>query len=528
MKRNYYPLTGLTLLAFSAIPAISQDIQKAPKRPNILFIAVDDLKPVLGCYGDKLIRTPNIDRIAKNGTVFLNNQCQQAVSAPTRASLLTGKRPDYTKIWDLKTFIRDMNPDIVTLPQYLITQGYTTCGIGKVFDSRSVDNFRDKLSWSVPYYKVEAKYFSAKFGLPALNFYQNPETKLQAKKYVKEASDKGLTGATATKYIIKFVNPSVECADVPDNAYTDGAAALKAKDVLIELNKSNNPFFFAVGFIKPHLPFVAPKKYWDMYKREEMPLAEFQKHAKNSPDFAYHNSGELLAYTDIPDLTSFTDHTPGIGLQPDKQRELIHGYHAAVSYTDAQVGILLNTLDSLGMLKNTIIILWGDHGWHLGDHDLWCKHTNFEQAARAPLLISAPWIKPSRTSSVSEFVDVFPTLCDLTGLTSPANLDGQSLVPVMKNPKLSIKDFAVSQYPREGNIMGYSIRTERYRYTLWMGKDFRSNQPFNAELVRGSELYDYDKDPNETENVVNDEKYALVSKEMHDKMTRFMATQVIK
>lgn len=530
MKNYFNRLNGLNLsiLLFSTIPAISQEIQNPPKKPNILFIAIDDLKPVLGCYGDKLIKTPNIDRIAKMGTVFLNNQCQQAVSAPTRASLLTGKRPDYIKVWDLKTLIRDLNPDIITLPQYLMSQGYTTCGVGKVFDTRSVDKSLDKRSWSVPYFSVEAKYFSSKFGIPALNFYQNPETKELAKKYLKEAAEKGLTGAEAAKYAVKFVNPSVESADVPDNAYTDGTIALKAKDVLIDLSKSKDPFFFAVGFIKPHLPFVAPKKYWDLYKREEMPVAEFQGHAKNSPDFAYHNSGELLAYTDIPDLVSFTDHKPGIGLPPDKQKELIHGYHAAVSYTDAQIGILLNTLDSLGMLKNTIIVLWGDHGWHLGDHDLWCKHTNFEQATRSPLLISAPWIKPSRTKSVSEFVDVFPTLCDLTGLPVPEYLDGLSLVPIMKNPQLSVKDIAVSQYPRGGNMMGYSIRTERYRYTIWMKNDFRSYQPFNDKLIAGSELYDYEKDPNETVNVFNDQKYASVSKKMYEKMTRFLETQVRK
>jgi iduronate 2-sulfatase len=528
MKKNLNYAYGLnmTMLALSAIPALSQNIQNKPKKPNILFIAVDDLKPVLGCYGDNLIRTPNIDRIAKNGTVFLNNQCQQAVSGPTRASLLTGKRPDYTKVWDLKTLIRDMNPDILTLPQYLKSQGYITCGVGKVFDNRSVDVYQDKDSWSVPYYRVEAKYFSAKYGLPAMNFYQNPETKELAVKYYKEAADKGLKGSDAFKYVTKYVNPSVECADVPDNAYTDGTMALKAKDVLIGLNKSNNPFFFAVGFIKPHLPFVAPKKYWDMYKREEMPVAEFQGHAKNSPDFAYHNSSELLAYTDIPPLVSFTDHKPGIGLPPNKQKELIHAYHAAVSYTDAQIGILLNTLDSLGMLENTIIVLWGDHGWHLGDHDLWCKHTNFEQATRAPLLISAPWIKPSRTKSVSEFVDVFPTLCDLIGITIPDNLDGKSLVPVMKDPSKSVKDIAVSQYPRGNNMMGYSIRTEQYRYTIWMKNDFRSYQPFAKELIAGSELYDYKLDPNETVNVVNDEKYLSVSREMYGKMTQFLKTQV--
>jgi arylsulfatase A-like enzyme len=321
----------------------------------------------------------------------------------------------------------------------------------------------------------------------------------------------------------------------------DGSNALYARDILTQLSKEGKPFFFAVGFSKPHLPFVAPKKYWDLYKRSEMPLAPFQLKAKNGPDLAYHTAAELFAYSDIPPIASFTDQKVGIDLPVDKQKELIHGYYAATSYTDAQIGILLNALDSLGLSKNTIIILWGDHGWHLGDHNLWCKHTNFEQATHAPLLISAPWIKPSKTKSPSEFVDIFPTICDLAGVTIPSHLDGKSLVRVMKNPETKVRDFSVSQYPRthnqldterlgwsDGQFMGYSIRTEKYRYTIWLKDSFRSYQPFSNDLVVATELYDYNKDPDETMNVVNDEEYNSVAKDLNSKMVAFLNSQATK
>jgi arylsulfatase A-like enzyme/lysophospholipase L1-like esterase len=358
-----------------------------------------------------------------------------------------------------------------------------------------------------------------------------------------------LNKADANDYAQSKIKPTTESADVPDYAYNDGANVLQAKDILGQLSKKPEPFFFAVGIAKPHLPFVAPKKYWDLYKRADMPIAPFQQKAKNAVDVAYHNAGEIRAYSDIPPLAASTKQQDiGLTLPIDKQKELIHGYYASVSYADAQVGILLNTLDSLGLTKNTIIVLFGDHGWHLGDHNLWCKHTNFEEAAHAPLIISTPLtlssssllggtISPSKTSALTEFVDIFPTLCDLTGVPIPTYLDGKSLVPLMQNPKASVKDYAVSQYPRSGmdteterqgyaaaKVMGYSIRTERYRYTVWM-KDFRSNQPFKQDLLVGSELYDYEKDPNETVNVAKEKKYEVVSKGMHQKMLAYFKAQ---
>jgi len=531
--------TSLIIVLFSFGVSSTLLAQKSNK-PNILFIAIDDLKPILGCYGNTQIKTPNIDRLAKMGTVFMNNYCQQAVCGPTRASLMTGMRPDVTKIWDLKTKMRDVNPDIISLPQYLITQGYSTQGIGKVYDPRCVDADIDKPSWSVPYYKTNKKYYDPTFGPPALERYQLASTKVLAEKYISEALASGKTKTEANDYAALKVKPSVESADVSDNAYNDGANVLQANDLLAQLSKKDQPFFLAVGIAKPHLPFIAPKKYWDLYNRADMPIEKYQEKSKNSVDVAYHNSGELRAYTDIPPLLSFTDQKPfGLTLPVDKQQELIHGYYAAISYTDALVGKLLHTLDSLGLSKNTIVILWGDHGWHLGDHNLWCKHSNFEQAAHAPLIIAAPGIAASKTTSQSEFIDIFPTLCDLAGVTIPTHLNGKSLVPIMKNPLATVKEFSVSQYPRssdgvetdrqgyaEARVMGYSIRNKQYRFTIWMKDSFRSYQPFKKELVIGTELYDYKNDPLETVNVAADKKYTAVSNDLYKSMLAFFKSQV--
>lgn len=528
----------LTLILLALLSLFGNDVvAQKKKKPNILFIAVDDLKPVLGCYGNKKIHTPNIDRLAAMGTVFYNNQCQQAVCGPSRASIMTGLRPDVTKVWDLKTKMREANPDVVTLPQYLITQGYITSGVGKIYHPSCVDKKFDEASWSIPFLKSKPSDFANGLGTPAKQQYQSPETKAaiaaEAPQDKDEKNNDGESVAGKTK-------PSSECLDLPDDAYEDGVNALIAKNALINLFNDKKPFFFAVGFHKPHLPFVAPKKYWDLYKREEMPLATFQEHAVNSPLIAYHRSGELRAYTDIPDFATLPPEDLRIGLKTEKQQELIHGYYAAVSYMDAQVGILLNTLDSLGQLDNTIIVLWGDHGWHLGDHDLWEKHTNFENATRSPLIIAAPGFKAGLTQSVSEHLDVFPTVCDLAQVAVPEFLQGKSLKPLMKNNKAEVKSFAVSQYPRklkagevkklgysDPKLMGYSIRTTQYRYTVWMNNNFTSKEPYNASRVYARELYDYVKDPEEKRNVIDDEAYKAVRENMDQQFQTFLKTQEV-
>ena len=531
VKLKFLSLLIGSIFMLSSIPLMAQQKNK----PNVLFIAIDDLKPILGCYGNGLVKTPNIDRLAKMGTVFQSNYCQQAVCGPTRASVMTGMRPDYTKVWDLKTKMRDINPDIVTIPQYLISQGYATSGVGKIYHPSCVDKQFDKASWSVPYITAKASDYDKVTGEPAFKHYQSPVIKAKVVPTVKGEGKKAKEddGESATGK----PGPATECLDLPDNAYEDGVSALIGKSQIIAFTKSKQPYFMAVGFHKPHLPFVAPKKYWDLYKREDMQMAEFQQHAANEVFLAYESSGELRNYTDIPEFTTLTKAELRAGLKPEKQKELIHGYYAAISYVDAQVGILLNTLDSLGTLNNTIVVLWGDHGWHLGDHDLWGKHTNFEQATRSPLIIAAPGLKSGNSSSLTEHVDIFPTICDLAGVAIPTQLQGKSLEPLMENPKASVNQFAMSQYPRklkkeeatklgypDGNLMGYSLRDQRYRYTLWIN-NFNSEQAFNKSKIYATELYDYDKDPLEKVNVANDPKYAAASKKMYGKMITFFKSQ---
>jgi arylsulfatase A-like enzyme len=302
---------------------------------------------------------------------------------------------------------------------------------------------------------------------------------------------------------------------------------------MIQLAKNKKPFFMAVGFRKPHLPFVAPKKYWDLYNRQDLPLAEFQQHASDTKNYPYQYPGELTSYSGVKEFAKYDKNDENkFGLAIDKQKELIHAYYAAVSYTDAQIGILLDTLEKLGTLNNTIIVLWGDHGWHLGDHDMWGKHTNYEQATKTPLIIVGPGIKPGQSKSMTEFVDVFPTLCELSGGNIPTNLDGKSLVPVMKNNKATVKEYAMSQYPRKmdkadikpedgkGKLMGYSLRTDKYRYTLWL-KNFTSDQVYSADKVYDIELYDYENDPLEKVNQANNKKYAAIASDLDKKMITY-------
>lgn len=461
-----------------------------PKKMNVLFIAVDDLKPTLGAYGDTIAVTPAIDRLAREGVVFRQTYCQQAISAATRASLLTGMRPDKTRVWDLVTDFRQVNSKAVSLPEYFKENGYESVAWGKIFHIGSAGTGHDAPSWSIPYTNVKAP----KYALP---------TELNAR-------GKG----TAT-----------ECADVADDFYLDGKLASEAVQSMAELSRSDKPFFLAVGFLKPHLPFVAPKKYWDLYQREEMPLAPYQKKAKGSPDIAYHNSGELKSYTDIPQFDSWSEEELK-HLSVDKQKELIHGYYAAVSYMDAQVQKLLDALDRLGIADNTIVIFWGDHGWHLGDHGLWNKHTNFENATHVPMLMRVPGMKQGiQVQGLCEFVDIFPTLCDLTGLAIPDWLDGESLVPALKSPDRKLREYAFSQYPRTKKIMGYSIRTDNMRYTEWFDSGYNTSEPYDPKRVIGREMYDYENDPLETENVIGKASYAKQQKRMEKLFREAMARE---
>ena len=515
----------LVLIVLSCQNTFAQIVEE-PTKPNVLFIIVDDLKPILGCYGDPFVKTPNIDRFAKEGVVFTNTYCQQAVCGPSRASFLTGMRPDYTGVWDLETEMRNINPEILSMPQFFKQNGYITAGIGKVFDSRSVDENIDKPSWSIPFYKKSNDYYPKEMG-KAKGRYRGVKVLEEIEIYEKIGGAKGLTGKELSNFIKINAKPSVESLDIPDNAYIDGATVLHSKDILKVLKENAKPFFFAVGITKPHLPFAVPKKYWDLYNRDEIQLAEFRENANNSPLVAYHRAGELYKYADIPPIASFSDVKGGMELPFDKQKELIHGYYASVSYADALIGKLISTLVSLNLKDNTIVTIIGDHGWHLGDHNLWCKHSNFEQATRIPMIFKIPGIKASKTSALAEAVDIFPTLCDATGIKIPEQLQGASLMPILMETKNKVKDYAVSQYRRGKNMrtFGYSIRTERYRLTLWMKDFYRLYKPFDEGYIVSGELYDYDNDLLETENYYNSKEYVSVKKELLDYFAEYAKQQ---
>ena len=467
---------------------------KSYSKKNILFIAVDDLKPLIGAYGDNFAVTPNIDELASYGTIFTNSHVQQAICAPSRVSLLTGLRPDLTEVWDLETQMRDRNPNIITIPQHYKDNGYKTIGMGKIFDNRSVDNGLDKKSWSIPYIRVNVNH---KVHGNSITGFQSPENKEILSDIRDKATEEGIPNQGMWQYLRSKYKPSTESFDISDDGYFDGAMTLKAIDQINKLSNSDQPFFLAVGFQKPHLPFVAPKKYWDMYERDAIELAKYQKWARGTVKLVYNNNGEMKSYTDIPD--SFNEN--GL-INIEKQKELIHGYYACVSYIDAQVGKILKAIKENNLLENTIIVLWGDHGWHLGDHGQWAKHSNFEQATRSPLIIVDPDSKMNNTnSSPTESIDIFPTLMELSEIQAPDNLQGVSLVPLLKGKSKKVKNFAISQYPR-GRVMGYAIRNERYRYVAW----YKNRDLPKEEDIIIKELYDYKNDPDETVNIVGIER----------------------
>ncbi|WP_158275683.1 sulfatase [Marinilabilia rubra] len=500
-------ILGITVMTLFSCKTQSQESSPV----NVLFISVDDLKPTLGTYGDEKAISPNIDNLAKSGVQFNNAYCQQAVCAPSRISLFSGLRPDRTKVWDLKTQMRDVIPNAVTIPQYFKQNGYETVGLGKLMHGAK-DN--DPVSWTIPYKKDNKLEYAKGFKYPANGKYQNPETH----KAMKEAKKQKLGWRATNQYLKKLdLAPSVECIDIPDDAYEDGAIANAAIELLDRLPQGDKPFFLSLGFHKPHLPFSVPKKYWDLYDRDKIELADFTDRAENSPGFAYHNWGELRNYSDIPQKGD---------LITEKQKEIIHGYYASVSYVDAQIGKVLEKLKASGLDKNTIVILWGDHGWHLGDHGMWCKHTNFEQATHSPLIISAPGLNENlKANTMTEFVDIYPTLCELTGLPVPEFTEGKSLKPALLNPETQVKDFAISQYPRGDNRMGYSMRTQRYRLTLWIEGPFREADVLSSPQIESVELYDYKKDPNETVSLAGKEEYKEIEAKLTNKLIKLLQDQ---
>ena len=508
-KLNTVSILLLVFTLFSCKTATENKTTQEAK--NILFIAIDDMKPILGAYGDKYAISPNMDKLADIGVVFNNNHCQYAVCGPSRSSLLTGQRPDQTRIVDLKTLIRDKRPNVTTLPQHFKNSGYNTYGIGKIFDPRSVDKKHDEVSWT-EYTLMSDLVFHKGYNAPEFGYYQKPENLEIISNLRKEAEEKGLSGNEVKKYILKRYKVAWEKADVPDDAYEDGAIVNGGIELLDKASKENKPFFLAVGFKRPHLPFNAPTKYWDLYDENKIPFAEYQEKTENPFDLGYQPSWELSSYK-VPGY-EYKDLDGIIKIPEEQQRELIHGYYAATSYIDTQIGKLIDELKKKGLDKNTVIILWCDHGWHLGDHGLWNKHTNFEQATRSPMIIVDPSVgKKIKIESATEFVDIYPTLCDLVGIEKPSNLSGKSLKPLIDGTESKVKEYAISEITR-GEVIGYTLRNERYRYTAWISKDpFNSNKYEEKNLI-GQEFYDYKTDPLEKKNHIDDIEYEDIVKRM--------------
>jgi iduronate 2-sulfatase len=473
-------------LSFLFLLAIASAANAADeKRPNVLFIAVDDLRVELGCYGDTLVKSPNIDKLAARGTLFNRAYCQQAVCNPSRASLLTGLRPDTLGVWDLPTHFRTQRPDAVTLPQCFMQQGYFSQCVGKIFHNWRQDDYKgDPTSWSVP---------------SVMHYANHGQDKPQVDGEVPPSKSK---------------TPKTERCDVPDEAYFDGRIADLAVKALAENARAGNkdrPFFLAVGFWKPHSPFNAPAKYWDLYRRSDVSPPEHPDAPQGVPQIALHDSREILG--------AFKKR-PGGRPTPAETLALRHGYYAAISYLDAQVGKVLDALDRQGLRDNTIVVFWSDHGYHLGEQTLWAKTSNFELDARVPLIITTPdRAGGQKTDALVELLDLYPTLADLCGLEAPEELEGRSLRPVLDDPAATVKDTAITQhtrpaYPSEDEplaVMGYSMRTDRYRYAEWRKVD-------GGEVV-ARELYDHREDPAETVNLAGESANAKLIEQLAGQLT---------
>ena len=464
MKILRYPLLSVLVLPLlSAAPV--------PARPNVLFLAVDDLRTSLGCYGDPLALSPNIDRLAASARRFERAYTMQAVCGPARTAILTGRLPDQNRSWHNRNLFRATNPDLVTLPQLFKQHGYHAQAMGKIFsgDERELD----PASWSVPEILREEGWKN----------YALPRSEAPGKQ------------------------APFEAAEVPDEGYSDGKLAALAVRTLEQFAAAGTPFFLAVGFFKPHLPFNAPKRYWDLHDPRKFDLSGEPERVRGAPESAYHTHRELGGYAGVPKDER---------VDAASTRALRHGYYACVSYVDAQVGRVLSALERLGLDRSTIVVLWGDHGFALGDAGRWCKGTNFDLDTRVPLIIRAPGLaQPGRaTAAITEYVDVYPTLAELAGLPAPAGLAGRTLVPLLADPARPGRDFALSQFSRPFNAgppetMGYSLRTETLRYTRWVR--WPSRETF------AEELYDYglprSAEPRwsafvERENLIGDPGYA--------------------
>ncbi len=474
-------------------------------RPNILFVSIDDLRPAIGAYGDSLAITPNLDRFADNGMVFRQTFCQAAVCAPSRASLMTGLRPDSTRVWHLGDKFREINPETVTMPQHFSKFGYHTVNIGKIFHNYMPDS----ISWDEPDLRPSRYVRPDWLNRDGETFYVSKA--IQKQQEIKRDS---LLQLRPIRYADGWnTGPAWEMADVHDTMYYDGAQTKLAIKTLSRLAKMDKPFYMALGYFRPHLPFAVPKKYWDLYDPENIAPADNPHLPIDAPLFTMNSMYELRHYDGFKHIGHPTS---SYRMDADTARILKHGYYASVSYVDALFGQLVEHLKQLEIYDNTIIIVWGDHGWKLGDHNSWGKMTNYNIDLRVPLLVHYPGQKAKgrQTFAITELVDLFPSLCELAGIEVPNYLQGKSFVPLLENPELPWKKAAFSQFHRrpgvsaDGNrYMGYSINTDEYHYIEWYTWDHLSG--IKGAFVT-AELYDRINDPHETENQFSKSSYKQI------------------
>lgn len=434
----------------------------AADKPNILMIAVDDLRPQLRCYGVEHVISPNLDRLAAGALLFERAYCMVPTCGASRASLMTSLRPSPKRFVTHLAVAEKEAPGITTLNTHLKANGYYTLSNGKVFHEPS-DN---AVGWSEPAWRPG----QAAPGAPPAPPKKKGGAKAKAKnKGKKEAGAPGQDKSRGRPYGV---------SDLSEDEHSDGQVALKTMADLRRMKASGQPFFIAAGFFKPHLPFICPQKYWDLYPEGSLKLPENYHAPQDAPLESIHSSGELRAYSGVPKT----------GPLPDEMAlELIRGYHACVSFTDAQIGRVLEELERLDLAKNTIVILWGDHGWNLAEHTLWCKHSCYETSMRVPLLLRVPGQEGGwRTRALAELIDVYPTLCELAGVPIPEHVQGRSLVPLLQDPNQPWKTEAIGRFTN-----GDTIRTDTHRFTEYTRR----------EAAPTRMLYDHELDPGENINV---------------------------
>lgn len=467
----------------------------AADRPNVLFVSVDDLRPELGCYGNSEIKTPHFDAFSETGTTFLKAYCQAAVCAPSRASVMTGLRPDSTRVWDLKGKFRENLPDVVTIPQHFHKHGYYTVSMGKIFHN----HMPDLVSFDEPNLRPQKYMTPELIDREPESFYHDEEINRELAEVRKQRLAKN-----PNRYANGWAyGRATESFDGPDSQFYDGAQTDLAIDTMKRLKQKDEPFFLALGYYRPHLPFVAPKRYWDLYDRDGLSMANNPFLPKDSPVMAMNSDYELRGCYDLEHVK----HPSVFQLSEPEARRLKHGYYASVSFVDACFGKLMQGLRKLGLEDNTIVVVWGDHGWKLGEHGSWCKQTNYDIDVRVPLMIRIPnqMSAGAKTNALVELVDLYPTLCDVAEIPIPEDMEGTSFRPLLADPEQTWKTAAFSQFhrapkitPDMGRYMGLSIVTDRFHYVEWRTWDHVKGE---AGEVKAVELYDQKNDPAENTNV---------------------------